>query len=204
MQRGPVLSATPNAAIILVSFVCGFTAGLFYLGHWHVHWDNRIDWSAISNLAGAAVNAVVVLLLGLFITTRLQQQTFDRRFEKELLITFTKTALTIAEQINTYFVSCTTRESFTAPERDKFVSLFGALGQEIQLTKDAIERADFGRSSTTVNQAQICRGEYKDLLTDHSVGKPFTNEDVRAAQAKYREIRNSLIQVIFEINRTQT
>jgi len=199
-MRSGQLSAWATAAVALLAASGGFLLALFYLGHWQAHWDDRIDWGAILNLAGGLINASAILIAAWVITDRLQRRQTGRDFERALLADFTKQALRSTDQVHDRLLNCRRQNTYTEEDRQAFILLLTSLGQDIQLIQDTL--ASVERSASVAETAQTCRSQYKDLLTDRAPGVVFSHEDERSAILKYREMRKTLVQVIVDVNRS--
>jgi hypothetical protein len=181
----------------LIAFVTGLSVGISYRGQ--IQWNNQLGWQPIATLLGAVLNCVTVGIVAWAITTRLQERQSDKAFERGLLTDFVRVALASAARIHEFVLDFRKRSVFTEEDRQALVVLFMALGQDIQLIHDTLEALTIRAPS--VESAQECRGQYKDLLTDQTPGEPLGQDRERAAYVKYREMRNHLVQIILESGR---
>lgn len=185
--------------VAIVSIVVGSIGGVIWARWPTMQFENRADWVAVLGLLGAVVNAVVVLIVAIWITQKLADHASGKRFEKELIVTFVKSAFTAVERIDEFFHSCVTRATFTDSDRQRMVELFAGLAQEIHLIEEAAKACSI---ESSVNGAQIARGEYKDVLTDHPAGAAYTQEEIKSGGLKYAAVRSALVKIIVEINRS--
>jgi hypothetical protein len=120
----PITATLIGAAIVLA---LGIMIGLAW-GRWpQMIWENRMDWVAILGLAGAVLNALVIWVVSVSITHKLEERTVGRRFEKDLVGGFGRTAFQATEKIHDFFHECTTHSTFSNEDRHRMVLLFSAL-----------------------------------------------------------------------------
>jgi hypothetical protein len=183
----------------IVVFTAGLSVGLWYGGHAGLRWNYDLGWQPIATLAAAVLNCITIIAVAWAITTRLQQHQSDKAFDRELIMGFVRSALVSSTRIHEYLASCRQENVFTEKERQGFVVLFTALGQDLQLIQDTLEVMEIKASA--IEAAQRCRSEYKDLLTDRAPGSVFGLEDERSEVIKHREIRRHLIELVVQVNR---
>jgi hypothetical protein len=151
----------------LVVFVSGLSVGVGYGGRSGIRWNNDLGWQPIATLTGAILSCLTVVAVAWAITNRLQQRQSNKAFERELLAGFVRSALGSATRINEQVSHCRKQNAFAEAERQEFILLFTALGQDIQLISDALEA--IAMQAPAADAAHRCRGEYKDLLTDRAL-----------------------------------
>lgn len=194
----------PALTVCIVCIVVGFAVGvccsLIYLGRGAAKWDDKLDWGAVSNFCGAALNSIVVIVAAWAISTYIHQKHSGADTERLLIADFARRALASADKAHENFCRCYSSKNYSDEDRVTFIGLFTALGQDIQLIQDTLSMA--GLDTKAVELAQNFRSQYKDLVTDHSSGQPLTADDTRAEVIKYTEVRNHLVRVILDANRT--
>lgn len=186
--------------VLLIVFSLGVSGGLAWSRMPSMQFENRMDWVGLLGFIGAVLNALVVLVVAIAISEQLAQRTLGRRFEKDLIVGFGKSALQVGERIDHFFHDCVSRKQFSDADRHQMVQLFAALAQEIHLAEESAKMCDV---KGTVDAAQLCRGEYKDALTDHQAGTEYSAEEIKCAGIKYAALRAAVVKLIINVNRSK-
>src|SRR5207249_4946978 len=109
-----------------------------YGGHSGAEWNYELGWAPIATLVAAVLNCSTVGIVAWAITTKFQRRLAYKSFERELLREFVRSALVSASRIHDEVLACRKRDTFGDDERQSFVLLFTALGQDLQLIQDTL------------------------------------------------------------------
>ncbi len=175
----------------------GMMIGFFIARTTNIKFQTDVDPVELANLI---LTLILALLIGLYI----EPSNTSTRIEKDLHIEKLKSVIEISKEIHTFFVFCFTQNPLLPENKEKMVSLFRSLSNQVDLF---LGQAEYSKAKYIFDKEMEVKNKFyrfKRTFTGgqfSSVAFAYKNINFSTYEAQYLGFSKYINQLIIDINK---